>query len=929
MFNVGSVQGYLKLNTSGWSSTMKGAENSLKSLSRTFTRTATVFLGSMGIIEREFGKFDKAIRHATSVTLTLTEEQFEEMSTMALDSSVRWNKAATDTAQAFYFLGSAGLTATEQMQAFNDTIMLSRAMGADLSTTVEGMVDIVRAFGLEFKDVTNIADQLTYTITSSNQMFADLDKALSYASSTARLTNNTLAETNAMLGIMANAGIKGCYDDQTEVLTKRGWLFWKDVTEDDEFATRNPDTKQIEHQKASRLIRYHHRGKMYHVTSRGVDLCVTPDHRMWVKSEVDRKFKIIKASEMTANHQYTYETLKYPDEFSDIIIRPNLAKWIDYDGEVFCAEVPNHLLIVRRNGKILVSGNSMAGTVLRRAMTNLMSPTAGMSALMHELGLRVYDTTGVMKPFIDIIGEISDQLVGTSDAYRNMVFEVLFGRRAIAGQITLFNYGSKALRRYANEIKNAGGTTQKVADKQMKAFTEVLGQLFREVQRLAIEVGELLAPTIERISNIIKNSVTGLRDYVRENKEALTVTLKWVSALSLLSLALPVILTVVSSVIGLVTPFTVMLATLYVFRTVWADTFKHGGVLNKALDEFGDVLETWMTEKFGAFGRMMIMTVEGWGIILGHSFAGWEMILKQSGKGWDMMLGLGGGTTGLDDVLESGKKAAGELKTMVVDRVIADIDLLTGKLMDMLPVGLASNINKLTALIKNLLSPDIMGKDSRFILNWEETDVLLRRINEDLVDLDLTGKKLTGGALTQWSIAISKYFKFGEVGVKQWSTAFQSAMANVESSWTDTMETIINEGGNMKDFLEDMFTGILRSFNRMIAEIAAADLMYAIAGGGAKRPTGMPSLVKYFFPSFGAGPERPDSASYISPGLSMPEYKGAGKRAVGDTKIEITNNTDKNLRETGRRFDGKQWVVSMVMEELSNNPVFAKAVSGG
>ena len=1133
MFNVGSVQGYLKLNTSGWSGPMKGAENSLNSLTRTFTRTGAVFLSFMGITEREFGKFDKAIRHATSVTLTLTEEQFAEMSTMALDSSVKWNKAAADTAQAFYFLGSAGLTATEQMQAFNDTIMLSRAMGADLSTTVEGMVDIVRAFGLEFKDVTNIADQLTYTITSSNQMFQDLDKALSYASSTARLTNNTLAETNAMLGIMANAGIKGCYDDQTEVLTRRGWLPWNSVVAGDAFATVNPNTGFIEYQKPTRLIRYHHKGKMYHVANRGVDLCVTPGHRMWVKmrdhedyfiktaEEVDGKnvrykaggmhwrgfdpeyielkgFKqnrgnwkkniptikinaeewvtflgwyisegscdyrkgcyrvritqnqgsirdkmrevlnklpvtvnedkngfiinneqiwraveflgkapqkyipnyaldwsprllnilldalmegdgdcnecyytsskrladqvmeialklgvsataVIKTEagtisnydkegrEIKAQHDQWKVSIKreqlepayYPSEYNGVHRDrldgskfPHCSEWIDYDGEVFCAEVPNHLLIVRRNGKPIVSGNSMAGTVLRRAMTNLMSPTAGMNALMHELGLKIYDATGQMAPFIDVIGEIDKRLQGTSDAYRNMVFEVLFGRRAIAGMITLFNYGAPALRRYANEIKNAGGTTQKVADKQMKAFTEVLGQLFREVQRLAIEFGELLAPTIERISKIIKNSVTGLREYVKANKEALTVTLKWVSALSLLSLAIPVILAVISSVVGLVTPFTVVVATLYLLRTVWVDTFKKGGVLNKSLDDFGKALSSWADENFGLLDELLRAL-----FYIGMATQkGFSEIWKLSGELADIVFPVSReGIATFTDVLETGTKAAAEVVKMAGEQIKEDAKNIKEYLMDILPAGFTENINKLTNLIKSFLSPisDAVNEGDEFLTTYTRMNTVVKDLESTFGD--------TVDVVTQWSSAVSEYFQIGEQGVAQWADTFMSAMSRVESSWADTMETVINEGGNMKDFLDDMFKGILRSFNRMIAEIAAADLMYAIAGGGETRTAGVPSLVRLFIPSFGGVSETStiDAITRADPGIPTQDLGGVGKMAGGNTQINITNNGNPvNLRERGRRFDGKQWVVSMIMEELSNNPVLAKAIRG-
>lgn len=39
-------------------------------------------------------------------------------------------------------------------------------------------------------------------------------------------------------------------------------------------------------------------------------------------------------------------------------IAKNSTRWIDYNGEIFCVTVPNHIILVRRNGKITWSGNS-------------------------------------------------------------------------------------------------------------------------------------------------------------------------------------------------------------------------------------------------------------------------------------------------------------------------------------------------------------------------------------------------------------------------------------------------------------------------------------------------------------------------------------------------------------------------------------------
>ena len=100
MFNVGSATAYLKLNTAGWVSGMGIANSSIMRLTRTFAKMGAVTVGSLLLIEREFGRFDKAIRHATSVSET-NAEQFKQMSDMALDASVKWNKAAKATAQAF------------------------------------------------------------------------------------------------------------------------------------------------------------------------------------------------------------------------------------------------------------------------------------------------------------------------------------------------------------------------------------------------------------------------------------------------------------------------------------------------------------------------------------------------------------------------------------------------------------------------------------------------------------------------------------------------------------------------------------------------------------------------------------------------------------------------------------------------------------
>ena len=74
---------------------------------------------------------------------------------------------------------------------------------------------------------------------------------------------------------------EACHDDQTEFLTKRGWVLGKDLSKDDLFLTKNITTGLSEYQKASRIVDYEYNGDMYYYEpQRGGNFAVTPNHDM-------------------------------------------------------------------------------------------------------------------------------------------------------------------------------------------------------------------------------------------------------------------------------------------------------------------------------------------------------------------------------------------------------------------------------------------------------------------------------------------------------------------------------------------------------------------------------------------------------------------------------------------------------------------------
>jgi hypothetical protein len=91
---------------------------------------------------------------------------------------------------------------------------------------------------------------------------------------------------NDLLGVQRMSGMAGadqvhkCFPGGTEVLTRRGWIPWRDVKDDEEFATRSASGK-LQWQRALGMVREQHDGDMIRFNNRELTITVTPNHRMY------------------------------------------------------------------------------------------------------------------------------------------------------------------------------------------------------------------------------------------------------------------------------------------------------------------------------------------------------------------------------------------------------------------------------------------------------------------------------------------------------------------------------------------------------------------------------------------------------------------------------------------------------------------------
>jgi MoxR-like ATPase len=118
-----------------------------------------------------------------------------------------------------------------------------------------------------------------------------------------------------------------CYDDQTRVMTRDGLKFFRDLSDTDELMTLNPHTKQIEYHRPLRRIELPFRGDMLHFSGKGISLCVSPDHRMYVRATHRTEFEFITAADLAEKNWHRYRVKKNGDwsgeEVAQVVIPPS------------------------------------------------------------------------------------------------------------------------------------------------------------------------------------------------------------------------------------------------------------------------------------------------------------------------------------------------------------------------------------------------------------------------------------------------------------------------------------------------------------------------------------------------------------------------------------------------------------------------------
>ena len=139
---------------------------------------------------------------------------------------------------------------------------------------------------------------------------------------------------------------------------------------------------------------------------------------------------------------------------------------------------------------------SRAGTTLRFALAELVGQTDSFKGKLDDLGMSMedlLDTQGNLKSFAEIIGIFEKR------GYDAAELVSLFGKRAGPGMAVLVGVGSKAVAEFTEELENAGGTAQRMAEIQLDTLSGQMTILKGSISLLATTLGESMLPSLQKV----------------------------------------------------------------------------------------------------------------------------------------------------------------------------------------------------------------------------------------------------------------------------------------------------------------------------------------------------------------------------------------------------------------------------------------------
>jgi len=185
---------------------------------KALTKAFTLPLAVAGGVVAKFGiEFEAAMVKSTAIMGDLSDSMTRDMKKAALEVSKTTKASATDAAEAYFFLASAGLNAAQSIEALPLVARFAQAGAFDLALATDLLTDAQSALGLSsdntaeaMQNMARVSDVLVKANTLANATVQQFSEALTNKAGAAlRVLGKDVEEGAAVLAVFADQGLKG------------------------------------------------------------------------------------------------------------------------------------------------------------------------------------------------------------------------------------------------------------------------------------------------------------------------------------------------------------------------------------------------------------------------------------------------------------------------------------------------------------------------------------------------------------------------------------------------------------------------------------------------------------------------------------------------------------------------------------------------
>jgi len=210
-FNIifGAKTDRLSKDLKGVQRQMTILQRNLGDIGRKMTVGVTAPLAAIGTSAfRTAAQFEESMAKVRAVS-GATGQEFQQLEKLALDLGKSTVFTASDVAQLQESFARLGFSTDEILNATEATLNLAQASGTDLASAADVAGSTLRGFGLNASETNRVTDVMAKSFSETALDMDSFREAMKTVAPVAASAGLSIEDTTAMLGTLANSGIKG------------------------------------------------------------------------------------------------------------------------------------------------------------------------------------------------------------------------------------------------------------------------------------------------------------------------------------------------------------------------------------------------------------------------------------------------------------------------------------------------------------------------------------------------------------------------------------------------------------------------------------------------------------------------------------------------------------------------------------------------